>query len=120
MVVDIVGKYHFYKFSNLLNYLNIPTWIIHDGDIPTGQPDNISKGISHKSLNDYILKLKTDKIIIDYKRLDPYLEKYLGIDKDDKTPDISIYQKIESNDNNCRDSTNYSDLMSFVEKILDY
>lgn len=120
MVVDTNGKYHFYKFANLLHLLGIPTWIIHDGDIPTGQTEKISNKLSNRLLNQYIDKLKNDSIILGYKRLDQYIEDYLGIDKEEHTADVSIYQKLEINDNNCRNCTNYSDLMSFVENILDY
>ena len=120
MVVDINGKYHFYKFANLLHLLGIPTWIIHDGDIPPGETEKISKGISHRLLNQYVDNLKNDGIIIDYKRLDQYLEDYLTIDKDERIPDVSLYQKLETNDNNCRNCSNYTDLMDFLENILDY
>lgn len=115
MVVDINGKYHFYKFANLLYLLGIPTWILHDGD-----KDKVSRGISHRFLNEYIAKMKSDSVIIDYKRVDDYLEDYLGIDKDNHKADVSIYQKLVDNDNNCRNCSNYSDLMSFVKSIIDY
>jgi len=113
-VIDINGKYHFYKFANLLNRLGIPTWILYDGD-----NDN-TEYISHKHLNQYIVQMESDEIIISSKRIDPYLEKFIGIEKERNTPDVSFYQKLEKNDENCRDCSNYSDLMSFVDNVLDF
>jgi len=115
MVVDIVGKYHFYKFANLLYYLGIPTWILHDGD-----GDKVKSGISHRILNNYIAQMKANSIIIDYMRVDEYLEDYLGLDKDEHKPDVSIYQKLVNNENGCRNCQNYEDLMVFVREIIDY
>lgn len=113
-VVDIIGKFHFYKFANLLNRLGIPAWILHDGD-----NDKVSDGISHKYLNDYIVQLKRDGTIIDYKRIDPDIEGFLGIEKDPRTPDISFYQKLENRDENFQESQ-YQELINFVQNILDY
>lgn len=113
-IVDINGKFHFYKFANLLNRLGIPTWILHDGD-----NDKVSEGISHKYLNDYIVQLKRDGVIIDYKRIDPDIEGFLGIEKDPRTPDISFYQKLENRDENFQEAQ-YQELINFVQNILDY
>lgn len=115
MVVDINGKFHFYKFANLLHQLGILVWVLHDGD-----GDNVKKGIDHGKLNQYIIDLKNDEIIIDYLRVDPYLEQALGIDKDNRKPDISIYHKLVNNDNNCRNCGNYKDIINFVDDIIKY
>jgi len=115
MVVDINGKFHFYKFANLLHQLGILVWILHDGD-----NDDVKNGIDHGKLNQYIIDLKNNDVIIDYLRVDPYLENALGIDKDDRKPDISIYHKLVNNDNNCRNCRNYNDIIRFVDDIIRY
>lgn len=114
-VVDTVGKYHFYKFANLLYKLGIPTWIMHDGD-----NDDIKKGISHLILNQYIEEMKEKDIIINFLRLDPDLEQFLNLDKDDIKPDISIYQKLKDNENNCRNLPNYRIILDFIDEVLSY
>ncbi len=115
MVVDITGKFHFYKFANLLHQLGILVWILHDGD-----DNKVKNRIDHGKLNQYIIDLKKDDIIIDYLRVDPYLEQSLGINKDNRKPDISIYHKLVNNDNNCRNCSNYNDIINFVYDIIQY
>lgn len=115
MVVDINGKYHFYKFANLLHNLGITTWILHDGD-----KNRVHSGIDHRKLNEYIAKLKVDDIIVDFKRVDPDIEGFLGIDKDKHKPDISIYQKLVINDCDCRNSENYNEIIDFIRNIVNY
>ena len=106
---------YFYKFANLLHQLGILVWILHDGD-----NDDVKNGIDHGKLNQYIIDLKNNDVIIDYLRVDPYLENALGIDKDDRKPDISIYHKLVNNDNNCRNCSNYNDIIRFVDDIIQY
>lgn len=116
MVVDVNGKYHFYKFANLLNKLGVSTWIMHDGD----RDKEVNNGISHLILNSYIVDMKENGIIVDYLRVDPELEPFIGIDKDNYKPDISIYQKLVDNENNCRDNQNYQEIIDFVEQVINY
>lgn len=112
-VIDVVGKYHFYKFANLLNHLDISTWIIYDGD-----NDAQSRVMSHQKLNQYIVQLKTDNIIVDCLRLNPSLEEHIGLTKDRNKPDISIYKKLMSNEDNCRDCSEYNEIIQFVSGII--
>jgi len=113
-VVDTVGKYHFYKFSQLLKKLGVKTWCIYDGD-----KDECSRDISHKLLNQNIEELKTDNIIEDSLRIDPNLEEFLGLKKDYQSADISLYVNLESNANNCTKGANYKVIVDFVKKIIE-
>lgn len=120
-VIDTVGKYHFYKFANLLYKLDIPTWIVYDSDVDEeGNNINERTSISHQKLNEYIEKLKRDGIIKDCLKNHPDLEKSLGIKKDYSAPDISIYQKLEKDDENCLTSAKYNEIKNFVENIVNY
>lgn len=115
-VVDFVGKFHFYKFANLLFKLGIPTWIMYDTD-----NDKVNKWISHKKLNEYIKLMKDYGIIVDYFKNHPDLEESLDLSKpEDNNPDISIYQKLVDNEDSCRDCDNYEEIIDFVEKIINY
>ncbi len=116
-VVDTVGKFHFYKFSNLLFKLGISTWIMYDTDNNKENKDDIS----HKLLNEYIEKMKTDRIIVDCLSIDPFLEKGIKLTtKKRNLPDISMYQQLVDNHNKCRESASYNDIITFVDGILDY
>ena len=115
-VVDVNGKYHFYKFANLLYQLGIPVWILYDGDRDKEPPNELS----HKKLNEYIIQLKNDGVIIGCLRLDPELEPFIGIDKDGNMPDISIYDKLTKNNKKCRDGENYKKITEFVKQIIKY
>lgn len=115
-VVDVNGKYHFYKFANLLHRLGIPVWILYAGDRDKEPPNELS----HKKLNEYIIQLKNDGVIIGCLRLDPELEPFLGIDKDGNKPDISIYDKLTKNNKKCRDGKNYKKITEFVKQIIEY
>ena len=114
-IVDTVGKYHYYKFSNLLNKFGIKVWCIYDGD-----EDKCKNGISHKLLNENIEKLKTEGVIQDCMRLDPNLEDFLGIAKNHNSPDIEFYVQLEENINNCVDGENYKKIVRFVKAIVDF
>ncbi|KKH98176.1 hypothetical protein EO95_18330 [Methanosarcina sp. 1.H.T.1A.1] len=113
MVVDVIGKFHFYKFANLLNNLGIKTWILYDGDNDKERPP-----ISHKKLNEYIEDMKNEGIIVDCLRADRDIESFLELEKDGRKPDISLYSHLVNNSNNCRDCVNYEKVVSFVEDIL--
>jgi len=114
-IVDTVGKYHFYKFANLLSKFGIKVWCIYDGD-----GDNCREnGISHRLLNDSIEKLKTDGVIEDCLKFDNNLETSLGIRKDQNTQDIGFYVKLEENQNNCIESDNYKEIVRFVKSVID-
>ena len=114
-VIDVLGKYHFYKFSYLLNRLGIPVWILYDGDDDknTGDPK-----ISHKKLNSYIVDLKASNIINDAYRVNPHLERGIGLEKSKNAVDISIYKRLVANENKCRNSQEYAKIVSFVDKII--
>lgn len=112
-VVDVNGKYHFYKFAKLLNKLGISSWILYDGD-----NDQNSNGISHKKLNEYIEKLKTDGIIQDCLRLNPKLEDYLGFQKDNNKADISLYHNLVTDYSNCSKRTEYKTIKLFIDSII--
>jgi len=113
-VVDTVGKYHFYKFSQLLKKFGVKTWCIYDGD-----KDECSRGISHKLLNQNIEELKTSKVIEDSLRIDPNLEEFLGLKKDYQGADIGLYVNLENNTDNCTGIANYTTIINFVKKIID-
>lgn len=120
-VIDTVGKYHFYKFANLLFKLNIPTWIVYDTDVDDDGNNMNRTSISHKKLNEYVEELKNNGIVIGCLKNHPDLEKSLGFNKDYGAPDISIYQKLASDYKKCRtDSDKYDEINSFVQNILDY
>lgn len=112
-IVDTIGKYHFYKFSNLLNKFGIKVWCIYDGDREAS-----NKKISHKLLNENIEKLKTDGAIKDCMKLDPSLEACIGIEKDDSAPDIEFYVSLEQNTNKCTECENYSKIIDFVKQVI--
>jgi predicted ATP-dependent endonuclease of OLD family len=114
-IVDTVGKYHYYKFSSLLNKFGIKVWCIYDGD-----GDECKNGISHKLLNENIEKLKTDGIVQDCLKLDPNLEDFLGITRNHNSPDIEFYVQLEENINNCIDSDNCKKIIKFVKSIIDF
>ncbi|MFA5148150.1 MAG: AAA family ATPase [Candidatus Omnitrophota bacterium] len=114
-IVDTVGKYHYYKFSNLLNKFGVKVWCIYDGD-----KDGCKHGISHKLLNKNIESLKTNGIIQNCLRLDPNLEEFLGIAKDDNSPDIEFYVRLEENIDSCIDSENCKKIVDFVKSIIDF
>ncbi|MDD2656859.1 MAG: AAA family ATPase [Patescibacteria group bacterium] len=113
-IIDTVGKYHMYKFARLLNKFKIKVWCMYDGD-----DDKCSKGISHKILNESIEKLNNDGIIHDTLRLNPDLEKYIGIKKEESMADIGIYINLENNINDCTKSKGYANIMDFVKNIID-
>lgn len=115
-VVDVVGKYHFYKFAHLLSKLGISTWIMYDTD--NNKEENGS--ISHKKLNEYIEKMNADDIIVDSLNSDPDLENALGIPMPNYSKDIVIYQKLVKDENKCKDSVQYNNIKEFIEKIIEY
>lgn len=114
-VVDVVGKYHFYKFVKLLNSFGVATWCIYDTD--SDKRDNKLK--FHQELNKIIDGLEKDKSIIGQFECDPYLEKFLGLEKDSSMPDIHIYSCLATNKDKCRDSANYKKLVGFVRGVID-
>ncbi|WP_048190509.1 ATP-dependent endonuclease [Methanobacterium sp. SMA-27] len=120
-VIDTVGKYHFFKFSNLLYKMGIPTWIMYDTDIDD-DGNNINqnnKSISHKMLNDYVEDLKNEGIIIDCLKNHPDIEQALGFEKG-YIPDISIYQNLVDNYKFCRNSDKYNEITDFVYNIINF
>jgi predicted ATP-dependent endonuclease of OLD family len=114
-VVDTIGKYHFYKFSLLLKKFRIKTWCIYDGD----NDKHPANKISHKLLNEKIEELKENKTIENSLRIDPFLEDFLGLEKDNNSPDISLYVNLENNINNCAKSESYKIIVDFVRKIIE-
>lgn len=118
MVLDTVGKFHLYKFANLLFKLGIPTWIVYDGDNDKTSGRKNDK-ISHKKLNEYIVQMNDENIVVDVFEVDSSIESFLDIDKDNN-PDIAIYQKLINNENGCRDCDNFNTLMEFVESIIEH
>lgn len=111
-IIDTVGKYHFYKFANLLNKFGIKVWCIYDGD-----GDACKKKISHKLLNENIEKLKIGNIIKDTLRLDPDIESSLGLAKGEFA-DVEFYVNLEENKNECTTSDGYLKIVDFVRKII--
>lgn len=112
-VVDTIGKYHFFKFANLLYNFGIDVWCLYDTD-----NGKCSHGISHKILNENIEKLKEDRVIRDTFSFTPSLEDFIGLEKDRVKPDISLYSHLISNTNNCRESENYKRVVEFVRGII--
>lgn len=118
MVLDTIGKFHLYKFAHLLFKLGIPTWIVYDGDNDkiSGNRDN---KISHRKINEYIVKMNDDNIIIDNFKFDSDIESFIGIIKENN-PDIAIYNKLIKNENGCRDCENFETLMNFIAEVIDF
>ena len=112
-IIETVGKYHFYKFANLLNKFGIKVWCIYDGD-----GDDCKNSISHKLLNENIEKLKIDKVIENSLRLDSDLEHSLGIVKG-VCPDVDFYVDLEQNTNNCTKSEGYLEIVDFVKSVIE-
>ena len=112
-IVDTVGKYHFYKFANLLKKIGIKIWCFYDGD-----NDECKKSISHKLLNENIEKLKTDGVIQDSLRLDPDIETCLGIEKG-SCADVEFYVNLEQNTKDCTKSKGYLKIVNFVKSVID-
>lgn len=112
-IIETVGKYHFYKFANLLNKFGIKVWCIYDGD-----GDACKNSISHKLLNENIEKLKIGKVIKNSLRLDPDLEHSLGIIKG-VYPDVDFYVNLEQNENNCTKSEGYLKIVDFVKSVIE-
>ncbi|MFH0892085.1 MAG: AAA family ATPase [Candidatus Falkowbacteria bacterium] len=113
-VIDVVGKFHIYKFAQLLKEFNIKVWCIYDGD-----GDQRKEGISHAILNQAIEELKTNGVIIDTLRLDPSLEQLIGLSKDKHKPDVGLYLNLEKDNNKCKQSEGYSRLIEFTRNIID-
>lgn len=111
-IIDTVGKYHYYKFANLLNKFGIKVWCIYDGD-----KDACKNKISHKVLNENIEKLKTDGVLKDTLRLDIDLESSLGIVKGECT-DVEFYVNLEENTNDCTKSDGYLKIVDFVKNVV--
>jgi predicted ATP-dependent endonuclease of OLD family len=111
-VIDTVGKYHFYKFANLLNRFKVKVWCIYDGDIVADK-----KSIS-QLLGECIEKLKTDDVINGTLRLDPNLEKCLGVVKEVYNSDVAFYVNLEQNTNNCTNSDGYLKIIDFVKEVI--
>jgi predicted ATP-dependent endonuclease of OLD family len=117
VVIDTVGKFHFYKFAHLLHHYGISTWIFYDGDNDkSSRLGNTT--ISHKELNNGIEEMKTTGIIKDCFRIDPHIEKYFGFGDKNNLVDIEIYKNLENNVANYKSSQNYKDFINYVEKIL--
>lgn len=113
MVVDVNGKFHFYKFANLLNRLGISVWILYDGD-----NDKENGPISHRKLNEYVELMKEEGTIYDCLRIDPYIEPYLNLTKEKEKPDILLYSNLVNNTNNCRSCEKYNRIVQFIDQIL--
>lgn len=111
-IIDTVGKYHFYKFANLLHKFGIKVWCIYDGD-----NDACKHSISHKILNENIEKLKTDKLIVDCLRVDPDLETSIGLTKGE-CADVEFYVSLEENNNKCTESDGYKRIVDFVKNVI--
>lgn len=114
-VIDVVGKYHFYKFANLLHAFGIKTWCIYDTDNDKEE----KKDISHKLLNQYIKDLKVANVLQDIFAVSPSIEEFIGLEKRRHIPDIALYSNLVDGTAHCKTSTGYLSLCSFVEKILD-
>lgn len=111
-IIDTVGKYHFYKFANLLHKFGIKVWCIYDGD-----NDACKHSISHKILNENIEKLKTDGLIMDCLRIDPDLENSIGLTKGE-CADVEFYVSLEENNNKCTESDGYKKIVDFVKSVI--
>ncbi|MBA2868044.1 ATP-dependent endonuclease [Methanococcus maripaludis] len=114
VVIETVGKYHFYKFANLLNYYGINTWIFYDGD-----NDKETGPISQKYLNIIIEDMVNKGIIEGSFRINPYIEEYLGVSKCKINNDVEMYRHFENNTDTFKDSKNYKDFVNYVKKILE-
>lgn len=111
-VIDVVGKFHIYKFAQLLSNFKIKTWCLYDGD-------NDKKGkISHARLNNAIEELKSSAIVVDTLRLDPSIEELLGFSKDENKPDVALYMNLEKNTSNCLESAGFAKLIDFTQRII--
>lgn len=113
-VIDVVGKFHIYKFAQLLNRFKIKTWCLYDGDNDKCK----SGGISHGKLNEAIEELKNSSIIIDTLRLDPDIEQLLGLSKDLDKPDVALYMNLENNTNKCIECDGFKKLVDFTKSII--
>jgi predicted ATP-dependent endonuclease of OLD family len=114
-IFDTVGKFNIIPFANLLKKLGIDVWVIFDDD--EGKEAN---GISHNKINEYIEKLVSDNIAIKCLKLNSDIEKFLGVEKNSRKPDISLYQKLVDNKNECLHTEGYSKIVEFVESVLEY
>ncbi len=113
-IIDVVGKFHIYKFAQLLNKFKIKVWCIYDGD-----NDGQKHGMSHAKLNGAIENLKSNLIISGTLRLDPDIEGLLGVIKEHNKPDVGLYINLEKDINNCRTSDGYSKLVEFTRSIIE-
>jgi len=112
-VVDTVGKFHIYKFSNLFRKLGSDVWVIYDND------NNKVKGISHEILNSVVTDLKSSGVIKDCFEINPCLEEAMGLEKDRYNPDTSLYRSLTENEKGCRDSKCYTEIRQFIEGIME-
>lgn len=111
-IIDTVGKYHFYKFAQLLKKMGVKVWCLHDTD-----RDACSSGVSHQKLNEAIQKLNTDGVIEDIYTFDPNLEESFGLTKG-RQPDLDLYLNLENNTNDCRKSEGYLKLTKFIGEVI--
>lgn len=110
-IIDTVGKYHFYKFANLLSGLGVKVWCIYDGD------NDRNKQVSHRILNENIEEMVQAGVIVGSLKLDPDLESCLGVEKGSQK-DIGFYYNLEENKNNCLNSEIYSKIVLFIKQIM--
>lgn len=113
VVIDTVGKYHFFKFANLLFKLEIGVWCLADED-----NNHCKSGVSHKVLNENLKKLKSDSIINDVFFCMPNLEDFIGLNKSEHSPDIHMFSSLKSNKNSCRNFENYKKIVQFARAII--
>ena len=113
-IIDVNGKFHFYKFANLLRKLGINSWIMYDGD-----EDKTNNGISHKKLNENIEQMKNNQII-DCLRLNPTLEDCLGFKKGKNTPEITLYHNLSTSDSAYKSKKEFKEIKTFIDNILNY
>jgi predicted ATP-dependent endonuclease of OLD family len=112
-VVDVNGKFHFYKFARLLNELGISVWIMYDGD-----HDSVSGKISQKKLNEVIEQLVNNKKVVKCLRVNPSTDGHFSIDSDSNQKDIDMYLNLVKNKDNCKSTQTYKDIVTFLKSIL--
>ncbi len=112
-IIETVGKYHFYKFANLLHKFGIKVWCMYDGDNDACK----NNSISHKILNENIEKLKANEVIINCLRIDPDLETSIGLTKG-TCADVDFYVSLEENNNKCTESGGYKKIVDFVKNVV--
>ncbi len=114
VIIDVVGKFHVYKFAKLLNKLGLKVWCLYDDDNNKESP----KEISHKKLNEVIENLKSSRALINTYAVPTSIEDALNYRKEQARVDIGLYNRLCGDVDGIKSNSEFEKIVNFIKQIL--